>query len=436
MNTKRTHYVGQLSPETSSEDVVICGWMHEYRDLGGIQFLLLRDRTGIVQVTMVKKYTEAELWEKARHISRESVLAVRGKVQAEKKAPGGFEVIPAEIDVLSAADTPLPMDPTGKVGSEIDTRLDSRYMDLRRPWTTAVFKVRSTVLGASREFLSGKGFIEITTPKIVATATEGGTALFPISYFEREAFLNQSPQLFKQICMSGGLDRVFEIGPIFRAEEHSTRRHLNEATSIDVEASFFTAEDVMRVLELLVEHCYRRVGEKHAPELETLGVDLQVPEVPFRRLKYDEAIEMARAGEECADLAWGEDLPTAAEKEIGRQVGAHYFITHWPAEIKPFYARPDPDNPKVTQAFDLMHPEMELASGAQREHDYGALRQHIADRGLNPDGFGFYTDPFRFGMPPHAGWGLGGDRLVQTMLKLDNIREVVMFPRDRNRVSP
>ncbi len=436
MNSKRTHYTGQLSPEMKDEEVVLCGWMHEHRDLGGIQFLLLRDHTGIAQLTMVKKYVDEGVWEKAKHISRESVLAVRGKVQAEGKAPGGFEVIPDEIDVLAAADTPLPMDPTGKVGSDIDTRLDRRYMDLRRPWTTAVFKVRFTVLGACREFLSGEGFLEITTPKIVATATEGGTALFPISYFDREAFLNQSPQLFKQICMSGGLDRVFEIGPIFRAEEHSTRRHLNEATSIDIEASFCKAEDVMQILERLIEHCYVTVGEKCVPELETLGIKLKVPDVPFRRVSYGEAVEMARAEPECADLVWGEDLPTAAEKEIGRQVGAHYFITEWPTECKPFYARPVKEKPEVCHAFDMMHPEMELASGAQREHEVDALRQHIADKGLKPENFGFYLDPFRFGMPPHSGWAVGADRLVQTILGLDNIREAVMFPRDRNRLSP
>jgi aspartyl-tRNA synthetase len=285
-----------------------------------------------------------------------------------------------------------------------------------------------------REFLGGEGFIEITTPKVVATATEGGTALFPITYFEREAFLNQSPQLFKQLMMSGGLDRVFEIGPIFRAEEHDTRKHLNEATSIDIEASFLDNEDVMVILENLVKYVYSSVAENGEKYLKTLGVELKIPKTPFARVTYDEAISIARDNGE--KIEWGDDLTTESEHSIGETVGEHYFIVDWPTKIKPFYVMPYENKPEICRAFDMMHPRMELSSGAQRVHSYELLRSRITEQGLNADGFEFYLKAFRYGMPPHAGWGLGAERLLMTMLGVENIREVVLFPRDRKRLSP
>jgi len=320
------------------------------------------------------------------------------------------------------------------VDADLDTRLDVRFMDMRRPHTQAIFRIRHLILKSIREYFDREGFVEITTPKVVATATEGGTALFPITYFEREAFLNQSPQLFKQLMMSGGLDRVFEIGPIFRAEEHDTRKHLNEATSIDIEASFLDNEDVMVILENLVNHVYSDVAEKGSNYLKMLGTDIKIPETPFKRITYDEAIGIARDNGE--KIEWGDDLSTESEHSIGETVGEHYFIVDWPTKIKPFYAMPYENKPEICRAFDMMHPRMELSSGAQRVHSYELLRQRITDQGLNADGFDFYLKAFRYGMPPHAGWGLGAERLLMTMLGIDNIREVVLFPRDRRRLSP
>jgi len=240
----------------SGAEVFLAGWAHEIRDLGGICFLILRDREGFAQVTLVAKKVDKGLMETVRHLSRETIVLVKGNVKAEQKAPRGYEIIPTEITVLSKAESPLPMDPTGKVGADLDTRLDSRFIDLRRPSALAVFRIESAVMRSLRDFFYENKFIEVCTPKIVATATEGGTALFPISYFDKEAFLNQSPQLYKQILMSAGLDRVFEIGAIFRAEEHDTRRHLNEAISIDVEVSFADHLEVMRLLEEAVARAY------------------------------------------------------------------------------------------------------------------------------------------------------------------------------------
>ncbi|HOT06658.1 MAG: Aspartate--tRNA ligase [Methanosaeta sp. PtaB.Bin039] len=431
----RTHYSGQIRPDMDGSEVVLAGHAHETRDLGGILFLVVRDREGLSQVTMVAKRTERSILETVRGLSRESVVSVRGKVKAEAKAPRGFEIIPSSVQVLARADSPLPLDPTGKVDCELDTRLDSRFMDLRRPASMAVFRIESAVLQSLRQTFYSKGFTEVCTPKVVATATEGGTALFPISYFEKEAFLNQSPQLYKQILMSTGLDRVFEIGPIFRAEEHDTRRHLNEAISVDIEMSYADHDDVMALLESAVAEAYRFVGEVCQHELSVLGLDLHVPKTPFRRVTYTEALDMAReAGR--ASMEWGDDIDTETEHYLGSTIGEHYFLTDWPAKVKPYYTQPYDDRPEVSKGFDLMHPTMELASGAQRVHDYGLLVERMKSQGLDPDGFEFYLKAFRYGMPPHAGWGLGLGRLVQTMLGLENIRDAVLFPRDRKRLVP
>ena len=431
----RTHYSGDITPELDGKEVTLAGFAHETRDLGGIAFLVLRDRKGLAQITLVKKLVGKDAFKMARSISRESVVQVKGTVKAEAKAPRGFEILPTDVKVLSAAEVPLPLDPTEKVECELDTRLDARFMDIRRPSVLAAFEIESGVLQSLREYFYSQGMTEVFTPKIVAAATEGGTDLFPISYFEKEAFLNQSPQLYKQMLMSAGMDRVFEIGPIFRAEEHDTRRHLNEAISIDVELSFADDRDVMELLEGAVSKAYSYVKEKFDYQLQVLNLDLQVPKVPFRRITYTEALEMAseRAG---VTMQWGDDLDTETEKFLGETIGEHYFLTDWPSSIKPYYTLPYEDRPEVCRGFDLMHPRMELASGAQRVHDYKLLVKRIEEKGLEPEGFSFYLKAFRYGMPPHAGWGLGLSRLVMTMLKLENIRDAVIFPRDRRRLVP
>jgi aspartyl-tRNA synthetase len=422
-----------VTPETESAEII--GWVHEVRDLGGLAFFLIRDRTGIIQVTVPKKKVSAEVLETVRNVSRESVVRVRGRVKAIEKAPGGRELVPDELEIISVAESPLPLDVAEKVPAEMDTRLDSRFLDARKPRVRAIFFIRSAVTCAATAFLASRGCINITTPKVVAAATEGGTELFPIAYFEKEAFLNQSPQLYKQMMMAAGFEGVFEIGPIFRAEEHNTVRHLNEATSLDVEVSFADHNDVMVLLEDLIVHVYEYVRENCAGELAELGVDLKVPAKPFPRIPYTEAIERAnRTIEE--KLTFGDDLSPAAERAIGDSVGQHYFIVDWPTDIRPYYAMPYPDRPEFCKAFDMMHPRMELSSGAQRIHDHDLLVERIRAKGLSPESFEFYLKTFRYGMPPHAGWGLGIERLVMTMLDLANIREAVLFPRDRHRLTP
>ncbi|PSP47708.1 aspartate--tRNA(Asn) ligase [Halobacteriales archaeon QH_7_69_31] len=429
-------YAAEAAP---GEEVTVAGWVHELRDLGGIAFLILRDTSGRIQVKFEKEAMADDLVETGLGAHRESVVAVTGAVEAEERAPTGVEVVPESVEVLAPADTELPLDPSGKVEAELSTRLDNRTLDLRRAEGQAVFEVRAEVLRAVRAAFRAHDATEINTPKIVATGTEGGTELFPITYFGREAFMNQSPQLFKQLVAGSNVERVFEIGPIFRAEEHNTPRHLNEATSIDFEGAFCDHHDAMDVCEAVVVAAYEAVAENCRDQLEALDLaeEFEPPEPPFPRFTYEDAIDRVNAtGALDEQLVWGDDLPTEGERALGRDVGGHYFVTDWPAEIKPFYIMDHDDDPDLSTGFDLMHPRMELVSGGQREHRRERLIEGFERQGLEPEAFEYYTEMFRYGMPPHAGWGLGGERLLMTMLELDNIREAVLFPRDRQRLSP
>ncbi|MFA5222523.1 MAG: aspartate--tRNA(Asn) ligase [Methanoregula sp.] len=426
--------IQSVTPEVGHAD--ICGWVHEVRDLGGLAFFLIRDRTGILQVTIPKKKVSEAVLAAIKQVSRESVVHVAGTVKAMEKAPGGRELVPDTFEIINLAETPLPLDVSEKVGVELDTRLDARFLDVRRPRVAAVFHIRSAAMHAMNDYFHKEGFIGITTPKIVAAATEGGTELFPIAYFDKEAFLNQSPQLYKQMMMAAGFEKVYEIGPIFRAEEHNTTKHLNEATSIDIEVSYADHLEVMRILEDLIVKTYEYVNVTCSDHLANIEcTDFAVPKAPFARLPYSEAIEIA-AKKIAEPIKFGDDISAAAEHAIGDEMGAHYFIVDWPSSIRPYYAMPYEDDPTICKAFDLMHPRMELSSGAQRVHQHDMLVQQIAKKGLNPESFEFYLKPFRYGMPPHAGWGLGADRLIMTMLGLSNVREAVLFPRDMHRLVP
>jgi len=429
---RRTHFSSEITSKMSGREVVVMGRVGDVRDLGGIKFFILSDISGTIQITAPKSKTDKELLAKIDRLTKESSISVKGKVVAAKQAPRGVEILPSEIKILNLAPTPLPLDPQGRVKANLDTRLDARGLDLRRPRSIAIFKIRHQALQAMRKYLVDQGFIEVQTPKIVATATESGAALFPISYFEREAFLSQSPQLYKEV-LTGSLERVFEIGPIFRAEEHDTPRHLNEATSIDIEVAYSTADDVMNILEELIHRAFNEVKKKCAEELELLGHELKIPRTPFPRITYDEALEKLERAD--VKIPWGEDLPTPAEKKLGELMGGAYFVVDWPTEIKPFYIMPHTEDPKICYAFDLMYGEIELASGGTRIHQRELLTQQLKRKGLNPENFESHMLNMT-AVPPHAGWGLGLDRLTMTLTGVQNVRECVLFPRDRRRLTP
>jgi len=430
---RRTHYSREIKPELDGKEVILMGWIRDIRDLGGIRFIILQDRKGKVQIIVPKDKTDAKTLKKTESLQRQYCIGVKGIVKAMEKAPGGAEVIPKKIKVLGIAKQPLPIDITGRTHADIDVRLDARVLDLRRDENQAIFRIRHKILEAVRKFLSEKGFLEVHTPKIIASATEGGAALFPIAYFEREAFLAQSPQLYKeQLTIS--FEKVFEIGPTFRAEKSHTRRHLTEFISIDIEEAFATAEDVMKIAEELVYYICKVVKENCKKELNVLKHEVKVPKMPFKRITYSDIIKELQ--ENSFPIEWGEDIPTAGYRLLGKIHPYFYFITEWPTRLKPFYIQPKKENPEVSEGFDLMWHWIEIASGGTRVHDKELLIKRLEEQGLHPESFKYHIQTFDYGMPPHAGWAIGLERLVMMHTGRKNIREVVLYPRDRFRLTP
>jgi nondiscriminating aspartyl-tRNA synthetase len=442
-------YATSIDPKAlDGQEVVVAGWMQEIRDLGKMTFVILRDRSGTLQVFAMKAKTDEALYHAlSKGLQRESVIAIRGTVKASEKARNGYEIIPLELRVLNEAEAPLPLGVVDKVEADLDTRLDNRFMDLRKPEIQAIFKVRSTLVNAGIQSFTRQGFVQVHTPRVIGASSEGGTDLFPVKYFEKDAYLAQSPQLYKQMLMATGLDRQFEVATYFRAEKHNSYRHLNEITAFDVEMAFVESEeDVMQVLETAVRDMWQAVHDAHQSELQLLGKEVKVPALPFPRLHYDEALKLVNESGrwknekgEAAEIPWGEDLNAAAEKILGdvmKERGHEfYFITRYPEQIRPFYTFVEDAEP-ISRSFDLEHAGLEVTSGAQRQHDPAKLVARIEHKGLDPKDFADYLKPFRYGMPPHGGFGLGIDRLTMEVLGLPNVREAVLFPRDRNRLAP
>ncbi|MEM3549477.1 MAG: aspartate--tRNA(Asn) ligase [Candidatus Bathyarchaeia archaeon] len=430
---RRTHYSIDVKPEMDGCEITLFGWVQEIRDLGGIRFIILQDREGDVQITVPRKLVESEVLSKAEALQKRYTIGVKGIVKKTEITPRGVEVIPKEIRIFGTASPQLPMDITGKVPAKLEVRLDARALDLCSEENVAVFKVQHTAVEAIRNFLFEKGFIEVHTPRIIASATEGGAALFRVDYFGRKAFLAQSPQLYKeQLVMS--LEKVFEVGPFFRAEESHTRRHLSEFVSIDIEQAFATAEEVMQLLEQLIQHLCKTVNEKCQKELSILNHELEVPETPFKRFTYNRILEDLR--KEGVEIPWGEDIPTPTLRILGRIHPYYYFITDWPERSRPFYIKPKDDTPELCEGFDLMWRWIELASGGTRIASKELLIKRLLEKGLNPDSFKYHLQAFDFGMPPHAGWAIGLERLTMVLTGKKNIREVTLYPRDRFRLTP
>ncbi|MBI5036801.1 aspartate--tRNA(Asn) ligase [Candidatus Micrarchaeota archaeon] len=428
----RTHYAGQVDDKLDGKTVKLAGWVHETRDLGGILFILLRDRTGISQLTIKKKETP-ELAENAKHFVKETAIMCEGKVTKNKQAPKGVEIHPTNITMAGKVYKKVPLDVTDKVPAEIDTRLDARFIDLRRAKPSAIMRVRATAQSAFREKLMELGCQEINPPTIVSTATEGGADLFHVQYFEKDAFLAQSPQLYKQLALVGGMDRVFMITTIFRAEKHNTTTHLNEVTQMDAEISFTDDEGAMDVLEKTFLHILEVVSKERKEDLKLLESEVK-PLKKIKRFTYDHVLEKLK-GE--YDVEWGHDFPKEAEQKMPSLLGEEaFFITKWPTQVRAFYSMPFEDEPKKCRAFDLMYKGLEISSGAQRIHDPELLVKALKTRGLNPEDFESYVDAFRYGAPPHAGWSIGSERLTMQLTGQKNIRECALFPRDRHRLLP
>ncbi|MGE5533526.1 MAG: aspartate--tRNA(Asn) ligase [Bacillota bacterium] len=429
----RTHYTSQVTPEIDGQEVTLFGWVQDIRDLGGIRFIILQDCEGTIQLTIPKKRIQPEVLAKSDLLQKRFSLGVKGNVKKTNMTPRGIEIIPNVFKIFNVATEQLPIDITGKTPALIESRLDARPLDLTQEKSLATFKVQHTALEAIRSFLFEKKFVEVHTPRIIASATEGGAELFSVDYFGQKAYLAQSPQLYKEE-LTLSFEKVFEVGPFFRAEESHTRRHLSEFTSVDIEAAFASATDVMLLLEQVIHHAFTVVKEKCANELKMLGYKFEVPQIPFKRLTYDQILDDLKA--QGVTIPWGEDIPTEAFRVLGKLYPFFYFITDWPTHAKAFYIKPHEDKPEVCEGFDLMWRYIELVSGGTRIAQKDQLIQRLTEKGLNPESFKCHLQAYNYGMPPHAGWGLGLERLTMILTGNKNIREVTLYPRDRVRLTP
>ncbi len=407
------------------EEVKLYGWVEDKRILGNIMFITLRDGWGRIQLT-IRKEGNIGVYSRALATQRQSVISVVGRINKYRDT---LEVIPSKYFLISQANHPLPIDPTGRTPAALPTLIEYRPLSLRIERINAIFKIRSQVKRYIREYFYSIGAIEIDTPKIIAAASEGGAELFSVKYFDKAAYLAQSPQLYKeQVTM--GLTYVFEIAQFYRAEKSHTRRHLTEFTSVDFEGAYIDYNEAMDVLEDMIRHVFKRLQEDE--ELfKILRRDPPRPPSEIPRVKYDTLIDYLRGRGRM--IKWGEDFDSEALKMIAEKYSGFYFIIDWPWDTKPFYIYRIGD---YTQSFDLMHGSLELASGGTREHRYSELRKNVIDKGLDIDNFEYHVRYYQYGMPPHAGFGLGLDRLVQMIVGADNIREVVLYPRDPETLTP
>ena len=410
--------------------VTLKGWVHDTRDLKKVRFLILKDITGRIQVTGINGKTPEDVFNLIDNIKRESVVEITGELKESPQAPGGKELIPDSINVIAEAEDPLPIDVSDYSKTELPLRLDNRFLDLHTKRTQSIFKIQSTILQAYRDFMIKEGALEVILPSIIGASSEGGTELFKIKYFETEAMLSQSCQLYKQM-LACSMEKVFAVFPCWRAEKHNTVRHLNEARQFDYEEAFADDKKVMEVLGRCMQAIVERILEERPQELEILEVkDLKVPEIKYmtfaevKDLMKENSIKMPK-----------HDLSGDAEKKLGELFpNTVVFVHEWPIEGKTFYIMPSEDG--LSKGFDAIWKGTEISSGGQRVHDPELLTKRLKLHNLDPKDFEGYINSFKYGAPPHAGWGLGLERITMLAIGLNNIREATLFPRDRDRLTP
>jgi aspartyl-tRNA synthetase len=421
------------------ERVAVRGWVQAVRDQKRVQFVIVRDESGLVQTVLPRDEQPSELNEAVSALTAESAVTVTGTVVADERVKlGGLELKLEELLVDSPADPELPVAPD----SALDKRMDWRYVDLRRPDRRLVFEVQTTVEHAMREHWRRERFIELHSPKFMGSASESGAELFKVEYFEKVAYLAQSPQFYKQMAMAAGFGKVFEVGPVFRANPSFTSRHDTEFTSVDVEISWIDShEDVMAFEERWLAHVLARVKETHGEEIEaTFDSEVIVPVVPFPRVTLADAKELLReAGHDAPGAEHDLDPPSerALSALIREQHGHEFaFVTDYPTTVRPFYHMRHADRPTLTKSFDLLWRGIELTTGAQREHRYEQLVAQARVKGVETGPIQYYLDFFRFGAPPHGGFGFGLTRLLMQMLGQENVREVTFLYRGPHRLEP
>ena len=416
--------------------LIVEGAVHSVRDMGDIAFIILRKRDGLVQTVWEEGKTNQEL----SQIRQGDFVRIEGTVKNEERAPHGKEIRLENIQHLSKASGPLPLAiDKWKLNTSLEAKLDRRSLSLRNVRERARFRIQEVIVRGFRDYLYSQGFTEIHTPKIGAKSAEGGANLFKLSYFHRPAVLQQSPQLYKQM-MVGVFDRVFETGPVFRAEKHNTRRHLNEYTSLDFEMGYIHSfMDICEMETGFLQYMMALLEKEYSKELKLLGVKLpDVSKIPY--VRFDEAKRLV-SEKYNRKIRNPFDLEPEEEEMIGRYFKEEYdadfvFVTHYPSKKRPFYAMDDPEDERYTLSFDLLYRGLEITTGGQRIHDYQKLLEKIEKKGMTTEGLEQYLDAFRFGMPPHGGLGIGLERLTMQILGEDNVREACLFPRDMSRLEP
>jgi nondiscriminating aspartyl-tRNA synthetase len=419
--------------------VTVRGWVHAIRDQKRVQFVIVRDETGLVQITLSKEEQPSELNERVSALTAESAVTIAGTVVADERVKlGGLELKLEELQVDSPAEPELPIAPD----SALDKRIDWRYLDLRRPDRRLIFEVQTAIEQAMREFWREEGFIELHSPKLMGSASESGAELFHVDYFEGDAYLAQSPQFYKQMAMAAGFGNIFEVGPVFRANPSFTSRHDTEFTSVDMELSWIDSHaDVMAVEERWLTHVLTALAASHGERIkETFGTEVIVPTTPFPRVTLAEAKQMlSEAGHDVPGE--GHDLDPPSERALSTLIEERHghefcFVTDYPAAVRAFYHMRHDEDPTLTKSFDLLWRGIELTTGAQREHRYERLLAQAEDRGVEVDSIGYYLDFFRYGAPPHGGFGFGLTRLLMMMLGQENVREVTFLYRGPHRLTP
>ena len=427
---RRTHYSNELNSSLADSDVTVMGWISSIRGHGNISFVTIIDRIGEIQIVAKKGSCPDELLEKISKLKEHSCIGLIGKVKTSDKSPTGVEVIPKDLRVFSAVEKIPPFDPYAKTVKNIDTRLEIRAIDLRRDNLKKIFQARSEVLKVIREYFYEENFIEVNTPKIIATATEGGAALFPIFYYNKEAFLAQSPQLYKeQLTMS--FEKVFEIAPIFRAEPSRTNRHLSEAISVDFEESYVDYNDIMKRIEQII---IRSISVIQKFSQDNSGTEFMIPVKSDTIPVYTYAELLEKIQNTGAKSQWGDDLYPAQLNKIG--ITGFYFIKDWPIGPKPFYVKVSKNDPKISESFDLMYGDLEISSGSTRIEKKTELEDRMRNKGMKIDTFGYHLNAFEYGVPPHAGCGIGLERLMMALTGTENIRDTTFYPRDVDRLTP
>ncbi len=423
-------YSSEVQTAKEGSSAIVAGWAAEVKSLGKIAFIKLRDREGFVQLVS----TNSKLIDKIAKIPNESVILVEGNVKKSKLKAGGNELELESFEILNPSEPQLPIDMSGKIETDLSKRLDNRFLDLRNPKRLAIFKVRSEVSRALQEFFRKENFIEVHTPKTVGAGAEGGATMFSFDYYGKKAYLSQSQQLYKQMLMIAGFEKVFEIGPSFRAEKSHTMRHLAEFDHIDVEMSFIKDEDdIFKLQEKLLVFVLESVKKTCGKELELLGVQIEIPKIPFPRITYADGLALLKKeGVKANEIGQEEEVKLGEIVKKKHETDA-FFITKTPKKDVKFYCMVDGN---AGRYGDLEYKGNEISSGGQREHRYDILIKQIKERKLNPKDFEYYTKPFMYGAPPHGGLGMGLDRLTQFILNLPNIREAVLFPRDTERLTP